>query len=108
MDMQRSSRATGSHVARATSFSVIADFAMAACSAREVDRALQILGYLEEPVALDVYDAGYEWVRHMLLEAWVETKEDDRWKMGPFVDLLTSLKLRTGEPIQMAVPQVAI
>ena len=78
---------------------------MAACSAREVDRAMKILGFLEEPVALDVYDAGYEWVRHMLLEAWVETKADDRWKMGPFVDLLTSLKLRTGEPIQTAVPQ---
>ena len=69
---------------------------MAACSAREVDRAMQVLGYIEEPVALDVYDAGYEWVRHMLLEAWVETRAEDRWKMGPYVDLLTSMKLRTG------------
>ena len=56
---------------------------MAACSAREVERGLEILKYLEEPVAyLDIYDAGFEWVRHMLLEAWVETRAEDRWKMG--------------------------
>ena len=79
---------------------------MAACSARELGFALECLRWIEEPAraADDLYDQGYELVRHILLEAWVEAKESDREMVAPLLDLLTSLKLKSREPIQTAVP----
>ena len=40
---------------------------MAACSARELGFALDCLGWIEEPARAedDMYDQGYELVRHM-------------------------------------------
>ncbi|OLP77780.1 hypothetical protein AK812_SmicGene42115 [Symbiodinium microadriaticum] len=69
---------------------------MAACSARELGFALECLRWIEEPAraADDLYDQGYELVRHILLEAWVEAKESDREMVAPLLDLLTTLQDR--------------
>ena len=81
-------------------------FCMAACSEREIQAALRCLQYLEEPTsaATDVFDACFEWLRHVLLEAWVETRASDRHRMAPCLDLLTSLKFRSQTPLQTATP----
>ena len=80
--------------------------AMASCSEREVRAAGQVLCWLQEPAGLrvDIFDAGFEQLRHALLDAWVETNAHDRLRMAPCLDLLTSLKCQSKVPIQTATP----
>ncbi|CAE7884591.1 Cfap57 [Symbiodinium microadriaticum] len=79
---------------------------MAACSALELEAALQALKWIEEPAkdTDDLFDEGYEYIRHIILEAWVDTKESDRDMLAPCLDLLTSLKFGAAVPVKTAVP----
>ena len=79
---------------------------MAACSARELESALEVFSWIEEPARAvdDLFDEGSEYVRHILLEAWVEAKECGPEMVAPILDLLTSLKYRSKDPIKTAVP----
>ena len=79
---------------------------MAACSALELEAASQALTWIEEPAkdTDDLFDEGYEYIRHIILEAWVDTKESDRAMLAPCLDLLTSLKFRAEVPVKTAVP----
>ena len=48
-------------------------------SAREVASALSVLEYLQQLIGhTDIFDAGFELVRHALLEAWIETSAHDK------------------------------
>ena len=79
---------------------------MASCSESELAAALAALTWMEEPVpSTDLFDDGFELVRHVILEAWVETREMDRVRLAPFLDLLTSLKYRSKVPIQTGTPR---
>ena len=54
---------------------------MAACSPKEAIAALEVMEWLEQPVPPgDLFDEGFEWIRHMLLEAWVESRAADVWR----------------------------
>ena len=79
---------------------------MAACSPKEVAASLEVLRWLEEPVGLqvDIFDDGFELLRHIILEAWVEARASDREMLQPLLDLLTSLKFRSRDPILTATP----
>ena len=78
---------------------------MASCSPREVEAATRVMTWIQEPVGgVDLFDAGFEMVRHALLQAWVETNERDRTRAAPFLDLLTSLKLMSKVPVLTATP----
>ena len=79
---------------------------MAACSALELGAALEALDWIQEPMrdGEDAYDQGYEYVRHILLEAWANTKASDRELLAPFLDLLTSIKCDSEVPVKTAVP----
>ena len=76
---------------------------MSACSPREVATAAQALRWMQEPVrTTDIFDAGFELVRHALLEAWTETHARDRVKVAPLLDLLTTLKVESETPVLTA------
>ena len=79
---------------------------MAACSALELEAASEAMIWIEEPAkdTEDLFDEGYEYIRHIMLEAWVDTKESDRAMLAPCLDLLTSLKFRASAPVKTAVP----
>ena len=81
---------------------------MAACSSKEVDAAVRVLEQMAEHSQRlcfhGLFDAGFEQVRHFILEAWTQTCASDRDRLAPFTDLLTTLKCHSNMPVQTATP----